>query len=462
MTFSASLFARRIEECIRQHRLLSPNDTVIVALSGGADSVALLDILSNLAGYSFRLIAAHLNHCLRGDESDGDEKFCGELAARYAVPFETDRIDIRSLAAQLSLNLEDAGRRSRMAFLDGLLHRYDAAAVAVAHHADDQAETVLMRLLRGSGMAGLSGMSYSNGRRYIRPLLDVSRTEIERYLTERGMEWREDSSNRDTSIVRNRIRHLLLPLLEQYNPAIRSCLTATAAILAEEDELLSGLADSAYSAVCHWEGDSIVCSVPQLILQPLPLQRRVLRLSYRRLTGTLEGFSRRHIEALRCLIMSAHPGSRLSLPNGVAAVREYERLMLTVRRAVIDEVQCGIQIAAPGSYSLENGTLLSVESVDTVDFSGYPDVIYLDPEIMPFPWLLRHVQPGDRMRPLGMSGSRKVKDIFIDGKIPLSERKRIPLLYCRGELLWIAGVRLSESCRVSGEFTRVMKVSFTR
>ena len=183
MNFPGTALVSRVERIIRQQRLFRPGDTLVVALSGGADSTALLDLLSRLPDYNLRLIAAHLNHCLRAAESDADQEFCRELASRYALPFESRRIDIKSMASDSRLNLEDAGRRARIEFLDEIRREYGATAVVLAHHADDQAETVLIRLLRGSGMTGLSGMAYRNARGYLRPLLEISRAEIEQYLT---------------------------------------------------------------------------------------------------------------------------------------------------------------------------------------------------------------------------------------------------------------------------------------
>ena len=171
-----------------REQLFKPGDTLIIGLSGGADSCALLDLLATLPGFPLRLVAAHLNHCLRGADSDADEQFCRDLAARHDIPFESRRVDIRAAATADMLNLEDAGRRARIAFFEELRSTWQAAAIVLAHHADDQAETVLMRLLRGSGMTGLAGMSWSNGRGYIRPLLGITRAEIEAYLAERHLE----------------------------------------------------------------------------------------------------------------------------------------------------------------------------------------------------------------------------------------------------------------------------------
>ncbi len=450
----------RVEQTIRQHSLFHPGDTLVVALSGGADSTALLDLLFRLPGYNLRLIVAHLNHCLRGVESDGDEEFCRELAARHAIPFEARRVDVRRVADENRLNLEDAARRARIEFLDEICAKYGAAAVALAHHADDQAETVLMRLLRGSGLTGLSGMAYRNARGYVRPLLEITRTEIEKYLRSSGQEWREDASNSDTIYLRNRVRHQLLPLLEEYNPAIRSCLAATASIIADDEALLAELTEQAVAGSCTVGEGEIVCRVGQLITLKPALRRRFLRHAFKQLAGTLEGVSLRHLEALCDLLESGRPNARLALPHGVAAVRAYDRLVLMRTSETEPETGFELQIAEPGCYQLPSGGSITVESADAATFPTDPDTLYLDLDKTPFPWLIRTFRPGDRIIPFGMSGRKKVKDIYIDRKIPLAGRRRIPLLWQGDDLLWIAGVCASELCRIGSPSATLVRVTF--
>ena len=452
----------RIERTVRRQRLFRPGDTLVVALSGGADSAFLLDLLATLPDYNLHLIAAHLNHTLRGTESDDDEEFCRELASRYAIPFESRRVDVTRTASDLRLNLEDAGRRARIEFLDEVRSTYGAAAVALAHHADDQAETVLMRLLRGSGTTGLSGMAYRNRRGYVRPLLEISRADIERYLLARGLSWREDASNSDTSYLRNRIRHRLLPLLEEYNPAIRSCLSSTASILGDDEALLEELAVQAFAGSCGMEEGRVVCSVGRLRTINAALRRRVLRHAYTQLTGNLVGVGLRHIDALCDLIDSGRPNSRLALPQGIAAVREYDRLLLMRTGAEAPGADFELLITGPGLYTLPRGGSFAVDVSVTEFFPAGPDTACFDPGTAPFPWLVRTFRPGDRMTPFGMSGRKKVKDIFIDRKIPLSERKRIPLLFCGEELVWIAGVCMSESCRMDSPQAAAVRVAWKK
>lgn len=450
----------RIERTISRQRLFRPGDTLIVALSGGADSTALLDLLSRLTDYNLRLIVTHLNHCLRGVESDADQESCLELASRYAIPFEVRRIDVKSLASENRLNLEDAGRRARIEFLDEISRKYGAAAVVLAHHADDQAETVLMRLLRGSGMTGLSGMAYRNARGYVRPLLEISRSEIEQYLRRCGLTWREDASNSDTTYLRNRVRHQLLPLLEEYNPAIRSCLASTAAILGDDEALLDELTEQAFAGSCRIGEGRVVCGVGQLRMLNPALRRRVLRHAYKQLTGNLERVSLRHIDSICELIDSDRPNSRLALPQGVTAVREYDRLSWMQRSETLLETEFELSITEPGCYQLPRGGSFTVESISTAIFPTDSGTAYFDLAKSPFPWLVRTFRPGDRITPFGMKGRKKVKDIFIDRKIPLSERKSIPLLYCGDELIWIAGVCASELCRIDTPSAATVQVTW--
>lgn len=461
MTLTDSELISRVERTIRRQRLFRPGDTLVVALSGGADSVFLLGLLSRLPDYNLHLIAAHLNHALRGADSDADEEFCRELAARYTIPYESRRVDVSKMAADFRLNLEDAGRRARIEFLDEVRSRYGAAAVTLAHHADDQAETVLMRLLRGSGTTGLSGMAYRNRRGYLRPLLDISRADIERYLIARGLGWREDASNSDTAYLRNRIRHRLLPLLEEYNPAVRSSLAATASLLGDDEALLGELTEQAFAGSCRMEEERVVCSVGQLRALNPALRRRVLRRAFVQLTGTLAGVGLRHVDALCDLIDSARPNARLALPQGVAAVREYDRLLLLRADAEIRDASFELLIKGPGRYDLPYGGFIAVDASGTAaSFPTDPGTTCFDLVSMPFPWLVRTFRPGDRIVPFGMSGRKKVKDIFIDRKIPSSQRKRIPLLFCGDELVWVAGVCVSESSRIGTPSATVVRVAW--
>lgn len=463
MIYPDNSLLHNFEQTISKHALFSSGDTLVVAISGGADSTALLDMLVRLPLMKLNLVAAHLNHNLRGAESDTDQEFCRELASRYAIAFETKLIDVRKISVEGQTNLEDAGRQARIEFLDEVRRKYNAAAVVLAHHADDQAETVLMRLLRGSGMTGLAGMSYCNARNYVRPLLDVSRSEIEQYLRERGLDWREDASNRDTVYMRNSIRHELLPFLERYNPAVRSRLAATASLIREDNALLEELTEKSFDRSCRLEEGRVACSITQIRSFTPALQRRVMRHAIKQLTGSLVGVCLHHVEALCELVASERPNSRLSLPQQITAVREYGSLFfMRMETDATFETDFELVVYEPGFYKLPSGGSIIIESGATAPDKADACRAEFDPVKTPFPWLFRNVHPGDRMRPLGMHGRKKVKDIFIDRKVPLSERKRIPLLFCGDDLIWIAGVCVSEICRKSSASGATLRVEWHR
>jgi tRNA(Ile)-lysidine synthase len=440
----------RVVRTIREHNLLKPDDTVIVALSGGADSCALLDLLANLPGFPLNLVAVHLNHCLRRSESDDDEEFCRTLAERYGILFESRRLDVAALAAGQRQNLEECGRQARIDFLTELRSTYRANAVALGHHADDQAETFLMRLLRGSGMTGLAGMPCINNYGHIRPLLHVSRSEIIAYLNQRGLSWREDASNRDTAFLRNRVRHELLPLLEQYNPAIKERLVATSAILHEDNELLESLTAHEYEKMVQRESDSVAFDVTALQQLHSALLKRIIRHAVSDIVGTLRNLSSRHVSDVEALLSDGAPNRTLDLPGNMAVHREYERLRFCCDKSKA-ETSDPIYVHGPGRHALWDGMILDVSLVQQPVQPDHArsDTGFFDLCKIPFPWCIRRFTPGDRMLLPGITGSKKVKDIFIDLKVPRTVRSRIPLVFSNGELAWICGVRFSANAAIS-------------
>ena len=450
---------------IQRQRLFEPGETVVVAVSGGADSVALLDILSRLEAGSLRLVVAHVNHGLRGEASDGDEEFVSGLAARYGFPCESLRAEVAALSLSLHISLEDAGRRERYAFFARVAKAYGAASIALAHHRDDQAETVLIRLLRGAGGAGLSAMGSLSQGTLKRPLLPVSRAEIERYLREAGLSHRTDASNADTTILRNSIRHELIPMLARYNPKIAERLAATAEILANDEELLQGLTETAYTRLAGTDTAAVTLAVDALTREPRGLRLRLYRRALAEQRGDLQRLSLSHLDAIDGLVLSARPNSRIKLPGDCIVSRSYNALRFSGALAP-GEPGFALVIEGPGSHQLPDGRRLQVESVprpDSLD-AGSRRVSYLDPAAAPFPWLLRSFAPGDRFRPLGMTGAQKVKNLFMNEKIPAAERRRIPLLISAGRILWVCGVRVAQEarvCSVSGPVLRVEILEIT-
>lgn len=459
------LLRNKIFRYIKQQSLFNPGDTVVVALSGGADSVALLDILAGLPGFPLILVPAHLNHSLRGDESDGDESFVRRVAARYGLAAEVRRVDVNGLAKAKGLSLEEAGREARYGFFRELAARCGAAAVALGHHREDQAETVLLRLLRGAAGSGLAGMRpRTGGGLFVRPLLDISRREIEAYLGKAGIDWREDSSNVDIHFLRNRIRHELLPLLCTYNPQVVESLNNTAAVLAVDEELLCAVTADAYRRCATSTGTAVTLDLQAVAGEHDAFRPRLYRLALAAVKGDLRRISFRHIRGVEGLVASELPNGRIDLPDGIRVTKEYERLRFTAVNEALPPEEFELTITHPGSYRLPCGQTLTVESLAVLPAgwrSSGLNAVFVCPEDLPFPWTVRYFRAGDRFMPLGMGGEKKLKDLFIDRKLPLPQRRRVPLLLSGGRIFWVGGVQLSELARLSGDEQAVVRICLT-
>ncbi len=440
---------------------MRPGAPIVVALSGGADSVALLHALVELRESSgYRLAAAHLNHALRGDESDRDQCFCHDLCARLNVDFIVERAT--GLAAQMP-NLEEAARQARHEFLDRAAVRTGSDYVAVGHHADDQAETVLMRLLRGTGIAGLSAMAETGPGRLVRPLLSLTRADILSYLEGIGATFVTDASNFSSALLRNRIRHDLLPTLNrEYAPGASKRLAALAAEMRSVDSFLSRAAAQELSGMLSAGGELDVSRFaradPSL---RIPVLRQYLAIHL----GSLRRVNRDHLEGLNHLCLSGPPNGEISLPGGRRAVRQYDRLR------VADHVPAGrANFSTPLAFEgtteiLEAGLAFEASLVGAGQVampSDHSSALFDVQAIAAEGLTARNFKPGDRIRPLGMAGTRKVKDVFIDRKLPPRLRGRFPVIAMGRQIVWLPGILRGEGALVSTASETVLQIRARR
>ncbi|NMC73101.1 MAG: tRNA lysidine(34) synthetase TilS [Geobacteraceae bacterium] len=453
---------KKVAGTICRHGLFHSGDTVVVAVSGGPDSVALLDILVSLEKLNLTLIVAHLNHCLRGTDSDGDAAFVAALAHRLGLRAEIGVADVRHISRQRKLSLEEAGRAARYEWLGNIARTCGADRVALGHHADDQAETFLLRLLRGAGTTGLRAMRPLTSGLYARPLLCLTRADILSYLEERGLPFRVDASNDDKSFLRNRIRHECLPYLASYNPAIAERLNAAAEILAADEEVLESVTDRAFDRIASAEPDLITLRLPLLKEERAGVRMRLYRRAIRELKGDTAGIAACHLEQVDGLAISGRVNGSVWLPCGVWAFRCYDSLAFSPRLPHTPGEEWEIVIPHAGTYPLPGSGTLSVRPSPPPDCrsASASHRAYFNALANPLPWTVRTFRPGDRFQPFGMEGTKKVKDFFIDEKVPLSQRRRIPLLFCGETLLWICGRRIGEAGRLSPEDTDLMEVEF--
>ena len=395
--------------------------TLVVALSGGADSVSLLHALHALG--RFRLVAAHLDHRLRAD-SAADVAFCRRLCRSLGVPLRTGRADVRARAARDGGGLEEAARLERHAFLESVRAREGAGWIVLAHTRDDQAETVLLRLLRGSGSAGLGAMRARAGH-LLHPMLGVTRRDVLEHLAAHGLEWREDPSNGDPAFLRNRVRHELIPYLEsRFNPAIREALGRTASVLGEEADVLQALADAIPVRAAEGTATVAVESVREA-------PRGVARLAVRnavRAAGGLRGVALEHVDAI--LDLAGRPGSsgrRIPLPGGRDAAIHFGQIRIAP--AVHAEAIVDAPLAVPGRAALPDGRWI-------VARAGRPST----PTAVPVPagtLVLRTRQPGDRVRAQGREIS--LKRFLADRRVPAAERDRLAVVAAGRTVVWVDG-----------------------
>lgn len=446
-----------LRHTVEKHALFKPGDTLVVGFSGGADSTALLYLLTSLKDYSLKLIAAHLNHGLRGIDSDNDEEFCRLTSEKLGIQFITKKLNISTIAKKNHINLEDAGRQERISFFDEILRLNSATAVALAHHADDQTETVLMRLLRGSGMTGLSGICYKNEKGYVRPLLDIPSTDLKNWLSQKKISWCEDATNNDIKYLRNRIRHQLIPLLKSYNPSICQTINKTSDLMKTDDDFLQEETFRLFTLLCKISKNSIYFDSRKLLKLHPSIQRRLIRMVYQKLNGSLNSFDTEHCLKIIELCKISKNG-RISLPNGIQVYKSYKEIVFTILDLQRDELT-PLNILEPGKYTLSDGSqiLICEENTTCIKFES-KRTMSIDGDKAAFPWLVRSYKAGDIFQPSGMNGHKKIKNLFIDLKIPLQIRKTIPLFIADKEIFWVGGIRHSGKVAISGESKKIITI----
>lgn len=477
---------------VTEHAML-PGGTVVLALvSGGADSVALLRLLAggHLGDLAGRLSVLHVNHQLRGAQADEDESFVAGLCAGLGVPCRLVRYDVAAYAADERLNLEDAGRRVRYRFAeDELDARCDALGlpresgrIAVAHTADDRAETFLARLVSGAGTGGLSSIAPVRGR-IVRPLIDARRADIVAYLGDLGQQWREDPTNTDTDRERAWVRHELLPMIEARNPSFVSGATRTMSALAGDETLLAAMTAEAADGAVVASAGALAIDRAVLAGMPRPLARRVVRSAIVMAFPEASRMTFEHVEAIVVgpLVGSAAGsvvgplvGSAVGsaaapaassfardLPFGLRVEAEYDTIRVSRRGDESAPMAPGL-LELPGTVDLGMaGSIVARESRDDVIAPG-PEMVSVDADSVSWPLVVDAVREGDRMRPLGLGGSKKLSDLLIDAKVPRRLRSAVPVLRDGERIVWLAGVALAEECRVTPGSARVAELTWRR
>lgn len=458
---------RYVQQTLQDLQMVNSGQTVLVAVSGGADSVAMLHALHQLRErWAIHLIMAHLNHGMRPSAA-ADASFVEAMGRDLQIPCICETIAVPAYQRRHKLSPEDAARRVRYAFLRATAQRQGAERIAVGHTADDQAETVLLRLLRGAGLRGLGGIPPIHGP-IIRPLIRVHRQAVMGFLQAHRIRFRDDPSNQERRYVRNRIRLDLIPQLQQgYNPQLVDALCTTAQLLAADEAALQAVAHERLRAACVQNMPGQVhLRVEGLKGLPIALQRRVLREALREAIGTLQGLKAAHITAIHRLMQTQAGSKGLALPHGAVAERRYDLLLIQRPVPAVVAVTVDEPLPVPGQCTIDAlgvtlvSRLLGRQSLATPLPRG--DAVWLDADKVGRELRVRTRRPGDRLQPLGSAHGKKLKAILIDAKIPRAVRERLPLVVSAAGIAWVVGVRIAEWAKVTPTTREVLSLQVIR
>ena len=437
-----------------RYGMLAPGGRVIAAVSGGPDSVAMLHVLRELYGeLDISLAVAHLDHGFRPESAD-EAGFVKDIAEGMGLPFFTEKARLKESLLARPENRQEAARRVRYEFLEKVLREFNADKISVGHTADDQAETLLMRLLRGSGTQGLSAIPPVRGR-IVRPLIEATRDDVLEYLSKRGIRYVTDPSNLKPDYLRNRLRMELFPLLKKCNPEVIKSLCQSADILREEGDFLDGYAGQALDGIARESHGALILGREALLAMHPAIRRRVLRLAVGRVKGDLLGVGFTHLAESEGLISSGETGKSLDLPGGIRIETSYGDVSVGMTR---EKVRYEMELPVPGRVELPQAGM-AVESVFPVKSPhpcsthasrgcpaspggrGENNEACFDMGLIKGPLVVRNRRPGDAFYPVGMEGRKKLQDFFVDKKVPRELRDVTPVLACGEEIMWVIGMR---------------------
>ncbi len=459
MTFSSG-FLKRFEEFIVEKKLVQKKEHILVGVSGGPDSTALLQALYYLRPkYRLHLLAAHVNYSTRGEESDADEAFIKKLCFERNIGIVARHVKMTPETS----NFENEAREIRMTYFEKLKTQYKIQKIALGHNKEDQAETVLFRMFRGAAVSGLKGILPASGE-IIHPLLPFSREEIEQFLREQGIEWRVDSSNLENHYTRNRIRNELFPWIEKnINPQIVDKLYDSACIFGETEEILRDIVLRRLNKhnISKME-NSLKIPISLLVKQKPVLRFYMYREIYNYLKGDEKDFYTVHFERIE-RIFDSRGSKKIDLPCDIVLIKEYDHLIFCRKDAIENPDQEAERelptIRNQFTFGNHRFYMKKVKQLPQKKRSAFErNICYLDLDKIEFPLLLRYRKPGDRFYPFGMEHSKKLKDFFIDEKVSRFERDNIVLLTDQSKILWVCGYRVDQKASVTDETKNILMV----
>ncbi|MDD5011145.1 MAG: tRNA lysidine(34) synthetase TilS [Phycisphaerae bacterium] len=460
----------KIADFIKQHHLLSAKGNVLLAVSGGADSVAMLYILRKLYPKALRI--AHINHQLRGAESLKDEEYVKSLADKFDLPIAIESVDVKTYAKENKLSIETAARKLRLDALCKIADKCKCRYIATAHHKNDNAETVIHRILRGTGFKGLAGirpMAAINDKFFIRPLLCLSRRQIEDYLKNQNIQWQTDHTNIDCRFTRNRIRHKLLPCLEKDSPNLIESifsLSRHSAILADNIESCAKAAEQ--DCFISKDNTQTAIDLKKFLNQPQPVQVELIQTVLTYLGGGLKNFTSEHYHKIIDFAESSQSGKTLTMPGKIKIVKGYDKFFIAAPLQKTDAAQNEIVLSVPGKTSFGGWRIeteiLSMKDRDAENIKNNKDkfVEWFDYDQIELPLTVRPRRQGDKFKPFGQAGFKKVGKFLTSEKIDLNSRKQTFLICNSKKILWLVPIRRSSEAVIKGQNKRILQIKIVK
>ena len=457
---------KRFLKFIKEKNIIKSGDKILVGLSGGPDSVCMLNLLCSIRDEEkIEVAAAHINHMLRGEEADKDEEYSKRLCESLGVRFFSKRIDINKYALETGKSSELAGREARYDFFNEIINKINFNKIATAHNANDQAETILMRIMRGTGLEGLGGIPVERERKYIRPILFMKREEVEQYCKENNLNPHIDATNLERIYSRNKVRLDILPYMKNnFNPNIVETINRMALLLQDDNEFIEGEVNKAYKDNCFERENSIVIS-KNLFNIHSAIVTRVIRKALFAINKSNYDMEMKNIEDI-IELSNLGTNKRVDLPKDIYAENVYGDIIIRKKEYIKNKLSNELTL---NKKDILHNEVIFDEYIINFDLVNNKDIKQENDELIKnFDYdkinnvTIRYRKDGDRITPLGMKGSKKLKDIFIDMKIPKEKRDEIPLIQFNNDISWIVGIKMSDKFKITKETKHILKVSVKR
>lgn len=456
----------KVRSTIVDHDLIQKGDKIVLGLSGGPDSVCLLHILKSLKDeLNIEIYAAHLNHQIRGLEAQKDAMYVSKLCDELDIIYFVKSIDVPTYCKDHGLSIEEGARILRYEMFFQIKEKTGANKIAIAHNLNDQAETVLMRIMRGTGLQGLKGISYKREDGIIRPLIDIHRDEIERYCEVNNLNPRIDESNLESVYTRNKIRLELIPYMkENFNPNITDALVRMSHTIKEDNDYIDIQCSKAFEEVCERENENINIYVESFHMYHKSIKSRIIRKSINYILGDLKGIEQKHIDDVLEMEYEDKLNKKINLPRGIIVYRNKSYISITNKEIVHEDVEYCYNIPTNGYIKIKELNMVVESKILNIDkiknMKSDKNAKLFDVDKVEGGIVIRNRKPGDKIRISGLGGNKKIKDLFIDLKIPKEQRNNIPIMADQNGIMCVGIYRDSESYKVDTSTKEVLKICF--